>query len=387
MLELLFLLLPVAAGYGWIMGKNSNKHKQLKQKASLAKQYSAGLNFLLSDQEEKAVEHLIEFLEVNADTLETHLTLANLFRKRGEFDKALEIHDHLNQLDLDLDCANKIKTELAKDYISAGMLDRAETTLLTVILDNENRETILQMLVGIYQTMKDWQKADDLCTKPNSQKPLNNRLQSTLSHHCCELAEESVDSGECSKWLKKALKYDQSCARALLMLAEMAFKRQHYSEAIKHYQTIIAEDCLYTPMVIDLMEQSYLQMDDKGGFYDYLQSQADTNTCVSFAVKYSVYIEQCQGEAKALAFILTTLRKKPTIRSFVTLLELHAKTADSERTAAQFKEIKRLVKKYLDSKPLYECRNCGFETKQHYWLCPSCQTWGNTKPAIGLDGQ
>lgn len=383
MLTLLFLLLPVAAGYGWIMGKNSNKNKELKQKASLSKQYSAGLNFLLSNQEEKAVEHLIEFLEVNADTLETHLALANLFRKRGEFDKALEIHDHLNGLDLDAECAYKIKMELAKDYISAGMLDRAETTLLSVKLDKDNQETVVEMLVGIYQTLKDWEKSDKLCT---GNKTLNARLKCTLAHHCCELAEESLDSGHEVQWLNKALKYDSQCIRALLILAEKAFKAQQYVEAIKQYQSIIQSDWLYTPTVIDQVEQSYLKVDNKSGFYDYLQHQAVSNDCVSFAIKYSAYIEEYQNPAKALLFILGTLKKKPTIRTFVTLLELQSKNADSEKAAKQFCEVKGLVKTYLDSKPLYECRNCGFSTKQHYWLCPSCQSWGKTKPAMGLDG-
>ncbi len=383
MLELLFLLLPVAAGYGWIMGKNSNKHKELKQKASLSKQYSAGLNFLLSDQEEKAVEHLIEFLEVNADTLETHLALANLFRKRGEFDKALEIHDHLNELDLDIGCSNQIRMELGKDYVSAGMLDRAEDTLLTIEMNRENEDKILQMLVSIYQTMKDWAKSDELC---HGRKTLSKRLSCTLSHHCCELAEESLDKSDEAKWYKKALKYDKTCVRAMLAMADRAFKDQAHKAAIEQFEQVIAVDWLYTPMVIDKIEQSYLAVDDKAGFFDYLQRQALTNACVSFSVKYSSYIEQYQGAAKALGFILANLHKKPTIRTFVTLLDLESKNADSEKAVAQFSEVKSLVETYLDSKPLYECRNCGFSTKQHYWLCPSCQTWGNTKPAIGLDG-
>jgi lipopolysaccharide biosynthesis regulator YciM len=383
MLELLFLLLPVAAGYGWIMGKNSTKHTELKQKASLSKQYSAGLNFLLSDQEEKAVEHLIEFLEVNADTLETHLALANLFRKRGEFDKALEIHDHLNGLALDLGCSNQIRMELGKDYVSAGMLDRAEDTLLTIKMDGENQDETLLMLVTIYQTMKDWEKSDTLC---KSQKKLSKRLATTLSHHCCELAEESLEKAQALKWYKKALKYDSGCVRAILSMAEKAFTSQDFKAAIDLYQQVIEADWLYTPMVIDKIEQSYLSVDNPPGFFDYLQRQALTNGCVSFSVKYSNYIEQYQGKAKALGFILANLHKKPTIRTFVTLLDLESKNTDSEKAAAQFSEVKALVETYLDSKPLYECRNCGFSTKQHYWLCPSCQTWGNTKPAMGLDG-
>lgn len=383
MLELLFLLLPVAAGYGWIMGRNSTKQKEFKTKTSLSKEYSAGLNFLLSDQEEKAVEHLIEFLEVNADTLETHLALANLFRKRGEFDKAIEIHEHLDKIDtLSPGCSYKIKHELANDYISAGMLDRAEDTLLEITLIEDNRDEVLQMLVGIYQTLKDWEKSDELCSK---HKNLSKALNCSLSHHCCELADESIDNDSVVKWYQKALRYDGKCARALLALAEMSLKQKKYTEAADNYLTVIEADPGYTAFLIDKIEHCYISNNDRNGFYHYLQ-QANIKGCVSFSIKHSVYIEQYEGSAKALEFVLTTLEQQPNIRAFVQLLDLESKNTDSRQAAAQFVRVRRIVKKYLDSKPIYECRNCGFSTKQHYWLCPSCQTWGNSKPATGLDG-
>ena len=382
MLELLFLLLPVAAGYGWIMGRNSSRQKAFKNKASLSQEYSAGLNFLLSDQEEKAVEHLIEFLEVNADTLETHLALANLFRKRGEFDKALEIHEHLAGLELDEACSSKIKLELARDYISAGMLDRAESTLLDLGLNGDNRETVLQLLVNIYQTMKDWEKSDTLC---RNLKDLSPKIACTLSHHCCELAEETLESESAIQWYKQALSYDRKCVRAYLALAEQAIKQHSYVQAIETYQTIIEVDASYTPVLIDKLEQCYTDNDDEQGFYEYLQSKTGNN-CVSFAVKHSEYIERHQGAAKALEYVLTCLEQKPNIRAFAQLLELESKNTECEQAAGQFGKIKELVTTYLASKPLYECRHCGFATKQHYWLCPSCQTWGHCKPAMGLDG-
>ncbi len=382
MLELLFLLLPVAAGYGWIMGRNSTRQKAFKSKASLSKEYSAGLNFLLSDQEEKAVEHLIEFLEVNADTLETHFALANLFRKRGEFDKALEIHEHLDQLELDQKCRSKIKIELARDYISAGMLDRAEDTLLAIKDDKEHGEMVLQMLVSIYQTMKDWPKSIELCV---SQKQLCDRLKCTISHHCCEMAEESLDNDSVVKWYKKALRYDEKCARAQFALAQLLMQKHEVDRAIEIYQQVLKSDLGYTPLIIDHLEQCYLQKDDKAGFYHYLKANND-NSCVSFAVKYSEYIEQFEGPEQALSFILRSLEQKPNIRAFVQLLALESKNTDSPQAGAQFLKIKVLVSRYLQSKPLFECRNCGLATRVHYWLCPSCQTWGNARPAMGLDG-
>lgn len=382
MLELLFLLLPVAAGYGWVMGKNSAKQKEFKSKVSLAKEYSAGLNFLLSDQEEKAVEHLIEFLEVNADTLETHFALANLFRKRGEFDKALEIHEHLDSLSLDIACNNKIKLELARDYISAGMLDRAEDTLLAIEVDDNNRDVVLQMLIGVYQTMKDWQKSVEFCAK---HKKLSSRVKNTISHHCCEQAEETLDNDSVVKWYQKALDYDSKCARAHFALADLSIKRNKISEAVEIYSQVLESEPGYSALVLDKIEQCFIDSDDSAGFYQFLIANKG-NRCVSFAVKYSEYIEQFDNASKALAYILRHLEQKPNIRAFVQLLDLESKNTDSEQAAAQFEKIKELVVRYLDTKPLYECRNCGLATRQHYWLCPRCQNWGNARPNMALDG-
>lgn len=383
MLELLFLLLPVAAGYGWIMGRNSTKQRAVKSKASLSKQYSDGLNFLLSDQEEKAVEHLIEFLEVNADTLETHLTLANLFRKRGEIDKAIEIHEHLDKLQLDTPQAQKVTIELAKDYISAGMLDRAEKVLLNISIGKENQDEVLQMLVSIYQTMKDWNKSDQLV---ENHKNLGKRLTCTLSHHCCELADETKDNDSVVKWYQKALRYDGNCVRALLALAQMAEDSEKYQQAIEQYHHIIDLDKSYTPLVLDKIEQCFVNLGDRQQYYDYLQqafNACQSNSgkpCISLLIKYSAYMTEFDSAQVALDFVMQALEKEPNVRAFAQVLALESKVTSSKEAAEQFARITALVNQYLAKKPAFECHQCGFATRQHYWLCPSCQTWGSSKP-------
>jgi lipopolysaccharide biosynthesis regulator YciM len=139
--------------------------------------------------------------------------------------------------------------------------------------------------------------------------------------------------------------------------------------------------------VLDKIEQSFLAIGDKKGCYDFLtqlaaDSQATKTLGVSFVVKYSLYLEQFEDAQRALNFVLTSLEQNPNIRAFAQLLELESQTTDSDKAAEQFKRIKTLVNQYLASKPLYECRNCGFSSKLHYWLCPSCQTWGSSKPLM-----
>lgn len=149
MLELLFLLLPVAAAYGWFWGRNSLRQEELRNKANVAKNLSSGLNFLLTDQEDKAIEQLLQLLDIEAATIDTYLALANLFRRKGDWDKAIRIHEKLNALRLPKAQAQQIKLELAKDYFSAGLYDRAETLLRNLVDSDVLRETALKTVVFV----------------------------------------------------------------------------------------------------------------------------------------------------------------------------------------------------------------------------------------------
>jgi lipopolysaccharide assembly protein B len=159
MLEVLFLLLPVAVAYGWIVGRNKLQQELLKNKANVAKNLSSGLNFLLTDQEDKAIEQLLQLLDIEAATIDTYLALANLFRRKGDWDKAIRIHEKLHQLKLPKAQAQQIQLELAKDYFSAGLYDRAESLLRKLVDNDPLQETALKQLFAIFVVTHDWHKA------------------------------------------------------------------------------------------------------------------------------------------------------------------------------------------------------------------------------------
>jgi len=161
MLEWLFLLLPVAAAYGWFMGSNSERQKALKGKASVSKNLASGLNFLLTDQEDKAIEQLLELLDIELATIDTYLALANLFRRRGDWDKAIRIHEKLCQQKLPKAQAQRIRFELAKDYFHAGLYDRAEPILADLVQAEAIREHVIKQLFQLYLATHEWQKGLD----------------------------------------------------------------------------------------------------------------------------------------------------------------------------------------------------------------------------------
>ena len=166
MLELLFLLLPVAAGYGWIMGRNSVRQAQRKQSSILSKHYYKGLNFLLSDQPDKAVDTLIKMININSDTIETHIAMGNFFRHRGEIDRAIKVHQNLvSREEIQPNQRENALKELGHDYTQAGFLERAENAFLQLLNSEKHYLVAQQQLFSIYQTTKEWERAIELAER------------------------------------------------------------------------------------------------------------------------------------------------------------------------------------------------------------------------------
>ncbi|MCL4125473.1 UNVERIFIED_CONTAM: hypothetical protein GTU68_006449 [Idotea baltica] len=207
MLELLFLLLPIAAGYGWYMGNRSARQQRQRDTNHLSRQYVAGLNLLLSDQSDKAVDHFIELLQVDSDTIDTHLALGNLFRSRGEVDRAIKIHQNLiARPNLTLDQRNIALQQLAKDYMVAGILDRAEKIFEQLVDEPDHREAALLQLVAIHQQTREWEQAINFAN--SLVKMGKKKLKPDIAHYYCELAmQELADShiNKAKQNLKKAL--------------------------------------------------------------------------------------------------------------------------------------------------------------------------------------
>ncbi|HFF4238395.1 TPA: lipopolysaccharide assembly protein LapB, partial [Vibrio cholerae O1] len=210
MLEILFLLLPIAAAYGWYMGHRSAQQDKQKQSHQISRQYVTGLNLLLSDQSDKAVDHFIELLQVDNETIDTHLALGNLFRSRGEVDRAIRIHQNLiSRSGLTIDQKNLALQQLAKDYMVSGFLDRAEKIFEQLIDEPEHRESALQQLTAIYQQTREWHKAIECATA--LVKLGRKRMKVNIAHFYCELAMlEKADSNDnkAIQLFKKALQED-----------------------------------------------------------------------------------------------------------------------------------------------------------------------------------
>lgn len=389
--ELLFLLLPVAAAYGWFMGRNSAKHSELKGRANVTRNLSSGLNFLLTDQEDKAIEQLLELLDIEAATIDTYLALANLFRRKGDWDKAIRIHEKLHQLSLPKLQAQQIQFELAKDYFSAGIFNRAEHLLQELVKSDNLRELVLKQLFSIFVATHDWQKAIDLTQQV--EKTQSKSLRIALANIQSEalltsitkvqpMADPAIKKPASSMAWQQLSDSFPMAVRPRFELAKLYLSEQQYAQAKQCLLALLQHKPQWSAEVLPLLSQCEFEVDE---WYQLLTTLADKQQNISARIYLADWLNEHGSNKAAEHFLLDKLRQQPSIRLFQKLLQLRQQ--QSPVAAEVLSQVEELVNAYLASKVLYSCRNCGFKTRQQYWLCPSCQQWETVEPISGIDGR
>ncbi len=371
MIVLLFLLLPIAAVTGWYIGYKSKSTK--KNNSTLNRDYFIGLKYLIDEQPDKALDVFIKLLDVNPDTLETHLTLAGLFRKRGEVDRAIRIHQNLiarSQL-AKADRAH-ILFELANDYLSAGVLNRAEKLFLELIALGEESNASHEALLHIYEQQKDWQQAIEIATKLAHLKGVD--IKPRLAYYYCELGD-----------IKKALAADKNCIRASILQGEFEMQRQHWKAAIKSYKRAIEQDPDYISEIIQPLTQCYINISNKSECIRFLQQCLLRFPRISIILALAESIRQQQDDIAAIEFTVAQMQAYPSLRGLNYLTELYINRAEGN-TKTKLILLQQFMAKLLHDKPVYRCSECGFSSKALYWQCPGCHEWGTVKPIHGLEG-
>ncbi|MGD8785505.1 MAG: lipopolysaccharide assembly protein LapB [Thioalkalispiraceae bacterium] len=385
---LLFLLLPVAAISGWWIGKRNKSSVSISPSSEIPIDYIKGLNYLLNEQPDKAIDVFIQMLDVNSETVETHLALGSLFRRRGEVDRAIRIHQNLiARPTLNAEQRMQALNELGHDYMRAGLFDRAEALFNELIESGPHTINALQQLMDIYQQEKDWEKAIEaartLAFKTGT--PQDN----VIAHYYCELAEQEVRNNELQKALKlikKALLTDRHCARASLLEGDIEARLGHYKAAIKAYRRIEGQDPDYIPEILEPLIKCYRQTDNIAEMVEYLREILDRHGGISVMLCLAELIREREGDAEAAEFITAYLERKPSLRGMDRLIDLaliHIKDPARDKLEA----LKNVTSQLLVNNPVYQCDVCGFHGKTLHWHCPGCKNWNTIKPILGVEGE
>ncbi|WP_111640577.1 lipopolysaccharide assembly protein LapB [Marinimicrobium alkaliphilum] len=387
---LVLLIATLAAGLflGWRARERFRRGFQ-----PFASSYFQGLNYLLNEQVDASVDAFIDSLEVSPETLDTHLALGNLLRRKGEVAKAIKIHQNLlSRPSLGLEHMHQAQLELARDFIKAGLLDRAEGLLHELTESSaEYRADALEHLIEIYQDEREWDKAVKAAEQLLGRRQNKNYqwLSVAAGHFCCEMAQAYRDNNDilnARRLLKQALQYDRSSVRALMDWAALELQQQEYREARRLLQRVPSQDPDTIPELLPLLRELYWHQGDQIGLFRYLSELQEQHPSASLVIELADGLQQREGEMAAQAYITEQLRRRPSLKVLARLVESHLQFSEG-RARENLLLLKSLLDQVLAAKPGYCCSQCGFTGNQLHWLCPSCKSWGTIKAIRGVEGE
>ena len=373
----LFLLLAAA---GWALGR-FGEHDEENAPPPLNVDYLKGLNFLLNEQTDQALEHFLEMVRVDDKTIETHFALGSLFRRRGEVDRAIRIHQNIiARPDLAAEQRDQALFSLAKDYLHAGLLDRAEKLFVRLSQGSRYQVQALESLCRIYEQEKEWQKAIDAGQQLETLSGRSLALQ--IAHYYCELAEEGAASNDYAaarRYVKKAQAGRPRTMRGALTRAHIARETNDHKTAIRLYHRIIDEHTYLISEALPEIVATYEKDGSMSGLDKVLRSMLDKNPDMRSLVAYTAIVNNITDIPIIDECVEKYLLDEPTLSEFV---DLHIfSQGNGAKQSEALSKVRSALSKLATATPRYQCQECGFSSQRLLWQCPSCRNWETQRPA------
>lgn len=385
MQELLWLLLPVAAASGWWVARRSAARGCEKTDRMTTPAYFRGLNYLLNEEPDKAIDVFVQLVEVDSETVETHLALGSLFRRRGEVERAIRIHQNLiARPALSREQRALALLELGQDYMRAGLYDRAENLFLELKEMKLHVRKALENLRTIYQQERDWNACLSVAKELEELVPESLDLEE--AHYYCELADEARARDELDKaqqLLKKAVVANKDCVRPVHMQAEMAIEQSQCRRAIKLLRQTAEKDPDYLPEVLPQIVECYQRLEQPDELKRYLAALINTSPYTGVALTMAELIRHTEGEQEASSFLGEQVAAHPSLQGLLKLIEMNEALPNAQAVSMLYK-VKEHMQRLLSERPAYQCIKCGFVASTLHWQCPSCRSWSTIrrKPEI-----
>ena len=373
----LFLLLAAA---GWALGRFGERDEE-DPPPPLNIDYLKGLNFLLNEQTDQALEHFLQMVRVDDKTIETHFALGSLFRRRGEVDRAIRIHQNIiARPDLGAAQRDQALYSLAKDYLHAGLLDRAEKLFVRLAQSSRYQVQALESLCRIYEQEKEWEKAIDCGQRLEMLSDRSLALQ--IAHYYCELAESSAagnDYNAARQFVKKAQAGRPRTLRGALTRAHIARETDDIKTALRLYHRIIDEHTYLIAEALPEIVATYEQEGSIEGLDKALRSMLDKNPEMNSLIAYTAIVNNIGGIPIIDKCVEQCLLNEPTLAEFVDLQTLADRQHGTQETALA--KVRGALSKLASVTPRYQCQECGFSSQRLLWQCPSCRNWETQRPA------
>ena len=378
----MLLIFPLFFGMGWLAARIDIKELLLESNV-LPNSYFQGLNFLLNEQQDKAIEAFIEVVKVDPQTVELHFALGSLFRRRGEVDRALRMHHNLvDRADLDDDKRQQAVFELAQDYLKAGILDRAES-LFSELESTPHAKQALEFLLELFQKEHDWLKAIAVTGRLAAVSGQSYSKEAAFFY--CELASEEIAQDNlpaARKYLHQALHDDPNAVRVTIMLGDLLVSEGKQEEAINVWKNIETQDAQYLPLVAERLLDAYRSQNREAEGMALLREYLRKYHSLDLMNVVFGGVLKNEGPSAAYHLVREELERNPTLLGLDKLLEARLLELPTDRRA-DIELVKDLVHKRTRNLATYHCAHCGFKARQFYWHCPACQAWGSYPPRRG----
>ena len=369
-INLIFFGLPLAFVLGWLASRFDLRQLRMENRSN-PKAYFKGLNHLLNEQQDQAIDAFIEAVQRDPDTSELHFALGNLFRRRGEFERAVRVHQHLlARADISQSDRERAQYDLALDFVKAGILDRAEDALKPLMGTPLAPQALLALL-SIYERSRDWQQAADISLQLDQSG--QGQFAVRRSHYLCELAATQTDSGQANTLLLQAIETAPLSARPRIALASLLEQEQRQAKACDQLQELAQLVPAAMPLIAASLARLAPLVQRQIGVLTLLQDCYHQSQSLD-VLNAIVSLQSDMGQAHGRELYASHLQKHPSLIAATSLL------ADAALDPAQQPQVQRALEHAAKPLRRYRCAACGFEALQHFWHCPGCQAWDSYPP-------
>jgi lipopolysaccharide biosynthesis regulator YciM len=357
---------PLFFGLGWLAARIDIR-QIVRESRALPRSYFRGLNFLLNEQPDKAIEAFLEVVKVDPETVELHFALGSLFRRRGEYDRAIRMHQHLlERADLGAEQKTTALAELGHDYLKAGILDRAEEVFQKLEQSTQSGAA-RRALLEIYEQEKAWPRAIEMTRQVESDPR-------ALAQYECEIAaSEAAQSRPDSarRHLEAALDANRKCVRASLQLGDLEVEEKKLEEAIEHWKRVESQDPAYLALVAQRVLDAHRQLGRAEEGLRLLEGYLERYPSLDLLDIVFQQTLETKGPEEAYRLVRDELRRNPTLLGLDRLVEVELIRASPERRR-DLELMRSLVHRHTQRLARYRCETCGFKARQFHWRCPAC---------------
>jgi len=376
------IFVPLAGLFGWVLGRRGGEQHSGNQVSKLSTTYFRGLNYLLNEQPDKAIELFLHVAELDMDTFETQVALGHLFRRRGEVDRAIRLHQALAQR-ADLSDTQKVQAlaALGEDYMRAGLLDRAETVFNDLAQLDRRAPQALRHLIGIYQSERDWEKA--IANAARYEEVTGEPMGRLVAQFECELADRHRANGDrdaARAAIVRAYAADPTAVRAGIAEGRLEAEAGHPQGAIRALERAARHDPEFLPVILPLLLENYAKAGERTGARAFLAGMCEHYRGIAPVLALTRMVEEEEGVGPARRYLAEQLKDRPSVRGEAALIDLSL--ADQVDATVTLQDLKLVTDQLLVRNPSYRCNRCGFGARSHHWQCPSCKEWGTVKPLL-----